>query len=58
MELKEKKLTMKNIEPNELDFETLHLCRLERGDVIQDQKLRQKFVLPEVSDLDHRVPKS
>lgn len=57
MELKEKKSNIKTVDLNDLDFESLHQCRLERGEVIQDQKLRLKFVLPEVRFRHARAPK-
>lgn len=52
MELKDKKLNMRN-DVGDLDFESLHRCKLERADVAKDPKLRLKFVLPEVGSIDH-----
>ena len=57
MELKDKKSGLKNITPGDLDFESLHLCRLDRSEAMKDQKLRLKFILPEVLFSDLRVQK-
>ena len=49
MELKDKKSSLKALDANDLDFESLHNAKLEKSDVIKDAKLRLKFTLPEVS---------
>lgn len=50
MELKDKKQSLRALDANDLDFESLHNAKLEKSEVIKDTKLRLKFTLPEVKN--------
>lgn len=48
-ELMDKKLSIKNIEVNDLDNDTINSVFMDKAEVFKDAKLRYKFILPGVS---------